>query len=74
MVFMNNTNKSKTISAWEIKSGDMIRISHKGQRYEMNVESVRKNNEESTVSIWGSWVFFGIGASEAVILVEREAE
>ena len=57
----------KTITAWELKPGMKIRF--KG--YEMWVETVRKNESECTVSLWGSWVFFGVGASENIVCISE---
>jgi hypothetical protein len=62
---MSNTKQSKTKTALEVKSGDMVRV--KG--YEFWVESVRINKDHQ-VTLWGSWVIT-LGASEAVIITQE---
>lgn len=64
----------KTITAWEIKAGDQIRIKNPndGKTYEMTVDWIKKYTDESTVSVWGSWVIDNVGASQAVTLVGEE--
>lgn len=62
----------KTITAWEVEVFDTIRIvDSEGNKYEMFVEYVKKYEKECVVSIWGSWVFNNVPASQYVILVQE---
>jgi hypothetical protein len=73
MVFMSNTNKAKTISAWEVQKGDKVQVNYKGKTYVITVEWLKQYADDCKVSLWGESVLSFIGASEAVILLEREA-
>jgi hypothetical protein len=70
---MNNVinNQSKTITAWEVKLGQRVRIEYKGKTYEQVVEWINRNTEENTISLWGVYALSFIGASERVILIDE---
>jgi hypothetical protein len=61
----------KTVTAWEVKKGDRIRVSFKGKSYEMTVEWLKQYPEDCNVSFWGTYCLQFVGASEQVILLEE---
>ena len=61
----------KTITALEVKQGDKIRIRHNNESYEMYVSNAIFRSDEGTVTLWGSWVLFGVPVSQYVILVSE---
>lgn len=62
----------KTMTAWETKVGQRVRVLYNGKYYEMVVEWLKRHEEDCTISLWGSSVLSGIGASEMVILIDEE--
>jgi hypothetical protein len=67
---MENTTM-KTITAWEVKVGDKIKVRFKNRDYEFEVQWINKYEEDCTVSFWGLYALSFIGASEQVILIEN---